>query len=169
MDIKKTTTAIYEHLKKYRFVALILVCGLLFMLIPDFDSVDSNKSINQEQHEAEVISISAELENILSYVEGAGAVKVMVTTAQGEQILYQADTELDISGEKQSNKSDTVLITGADKEQSGLVSRVDPPRWLGVIVICQGAENASVRLAIVDAVAKATGLGADRISVLKMK
>jgi stage III sporulation protein AG len=36
-------------------------------------------------------------------------------------------------------------------------------------VICQGAADPAVRLAVVEAVADATGLGADRISVLKMK
>lgn len=35
-------------------------------------------------------------------------------------------------------------------------------------MVCQGADNAAVRLAIVEAVSKVTGLGANRISVLKM-
>jgi stage III sporulation protein AG len=40
---------------------------------------------------------------------------------------------------------------------------------MGAIVLCQGADVPSVRLAIVDAVSKVTGLVANQISVLKMK
>jgi stage III sporulation protein AG len=40
---------------------------------------------------------------------------------------------------------------------------------MGAVVIAQGADDPSIKLAIVDAVTKATGLGANKISVLKMK
>jgi len=36
-------------------------------------------------------------------------------------------------------------------------------------VVCQGADRAGVRLAVVDAVKSVTGLSSDRITVLKMK
>jgi hypothetical protein len=40
---------------------------------------------------------------------------------------------------------------------------------MGAIVVCQGADSPSVKLAITQAVAKITGLGTDEICVLKMK
>ncbi len=39
----------------------------------------------------------------------------------------------------------------------------------GVAVVCEGADSAQVRLDIVRAVMAYTGLGSDRISVIKMK
>ena len=41
--------------------------------------------------------------------------------------------------------------------------------FAGAIVVCQGADNAEVRLRIVEAVSAYTGLGSNRIMVLKMK
>jgi len=41
--------------------------------------------------------------------------------------------------------------------------------YRGAVVVCQGGDNASVRLAVVEAVSNATGLTSDRITVLKMK
>ena len=169
MEINKNATKVMDFIKKYRYVILILLCGLVLMLMPDFSGSKAETNIVKAPTLTEAISLSNELEEILSYVDGAGAVKVMVTTAQGEEILYQTDSELQSSDKEQTQKSDTVLISGSDKAQSGLISRVDPPRYLGVIVLCQGANSSTVRLAIVDAVAKVTGLGADSISVLKMK
>lgn len=43
------------------------------------------------------------------------------------------------------------------------------PVYQGALIVCSGAGSASVRLAVVDAVADLTGLGADQISVIKMK
>lgn len=39
----------------------------------------------------------------------------------------------------------------------------------GAVIVCDGAESAAVRLKVVNAVSAYTGLGSDRIIVLKMK
>lgn len=39
----------------------------------------------------------------------------------------------------------------------------------GAVVLCDGAGNAAVRLAVTNAVASYTGLGCDKIQVMKMK
>ena len=55
------------------------------------------------------------------------------------------------------------------RKQTGLVQQVNPPTYLGAVIVCQGADSASVRLAIVEAVGSVTGLSTDKITVLKMK
>ena len=43
------------------------------------------------------------------------------------------------------------------------------PVYKGAVVVCEGADHASVKLNIVQAVSSLTGLGSDKITVLKMK
>ena len=43
------------------------------------------------------------------------------------------------------------------------------PTYLGAVIVCQGGDSPTVKLAIVEAVSNATGLSADKITVLKMK
>jgi len=38
-----------------------------------------------------------------------------------------------------------------------------------VVVVCEGADSAAVRLRVTEAAAAYTGFGSDRITVLKMK
>ena len=66
-------------------------------------------------------------------------------------------------------KKDTVIVTDGDRAQNGLVQQLLPPTYLGAIIVCEGGDRAEVRLAIAKAVSRYTGLGIDRISVLKMK
>jgi hypothetical protein len=38
----------------------------------------------------------------------------------------------------------------------------------GVLVVCEGADNARIRLEIIDALSSYTGFGSDKIKILKM-
>ena len=64
---------------------------------------------------------------------------------------------------------DTVILSDSGRNQSGLIKQINPPKYLGAIILCQGADSASVKLALMEAVSNATGLTTDRISVMKMK
>ena len=90
---------------------------------------------------------------------------MLLTVAAGEEILYQTDDQIS----ENQTRIETVLITDSDRAQTGLVRQVKPPVYRGAVVVCKGADTASVRLAVVEAVSSLTGLGADQISVLKMK
>lgn len=170
MEINKSLSGLIALVKKYRYVVLFLLIGIVLMLIPvPKKASNTDHSSNVDAEIFSDIQISEELEGILSYLDGAGAVKVKVSFAKGQHTIYQTDTDTTQNDSDNHKKIETVLISKSDKSQSGLISRVDPPLCLGVIVLCQGADNAAVKLAIVDAVAKFTGLGADHISVLKMK
>ena len=107
-----------------------------------------------------------EFQQLLSAMEGAGRVRVLLTEAKGERRHFQTDQDQHQSGDL---KTDTVIITAQDRSQQGLVQRTDPPVYRGAVVLCQGADSSRVRLAVVEAVAAVTGLTSDKISVLKMK
>lgn len=141
--------------KKYRFVLLVLLAGIVLMLLPEDQETEQPAAVQTE----EVETMESRLERILSRIDGAGEVAVMLTEASGEEIIYQTD----------GDQADTVLVTDADRNEQGLVRTREPPTYQGAIVVSTGADSASVRLALVEAVSNVTGLGTDRITVLKME
>ena len=151
---------------KYKFVFLILHAGIVLMLIPSKKENQTAQVPTQAAVETE--DISSQLQQILSKMSGVGRVEVLLTVASGEKVIYQYDQDIS-NGETGSSRLDTVIITDSDRSESGLVQQINPPIYQGAIIVCQGADNISVRLNIIEAVAKVTGLGTDRISVLKMK
>ncbi|MBO5129704.1 MAG: hypothetical protein J6B95_05100 [Oscillospiraceae bacterium] len=167
MDWVKIRQRGQEAFGKYKYALLILGLGLVLMWLPGEkeESVEEIPTVPA----AEQTSIVSQLELILSQIEGVGKVKVMLTESAGEEIVYQTDGDESVSGDSQNYRSDTVIITDSDRSQSGLVRQVNPPGYLGAIIVCQGGDRPSVCLAVVQAVANVTGLGSDRISVLKMK
>lgn len=164
MEIKEVLNRFASLLLKYKWAICVLAVGIVLMLLPGGDKTEvitEPEIINTGPE----ISVEQQLSELLSKIQGAGKVEVMLSYASGAETIYHSDTEND----SDSSKNSAVLVTGADRGESALVTRVDPPGYLGAIVICQGADSASVRLAIVEAVSKYTGLGADQIAVLKMK
>lgn len=157
-----------SFLKKYRYALLVLFIGLILMCLPEGDREVDAPAIATNTTEPST-TLEQRLEDILSQIEGAGKVKVLLTQQTGERFTYQTDEDTARDTDSTSYRSDTVIITDADRAQQGLIQQVDPPIYLGAVVVCQGGDRASVRLAIVEAVTNATGLGADKVSVLKMK
>ena len=169
MDIKVMQKKWFDFIKKYRFAALVLAIGLLLMLLPTKTKQTDNKT-SIENHTAALYEDPCQrLSEILSRVEGAGEVEILLTVATGEETVFQTNDDISSSEANNTSHKTTVTINSADKNQEGLIKQINPPKYLGAIVVCEGADSPSVRLAIVDAVAKVTGLGSDRVSVLKMK
>lgn len=152
--------------EKFRYVILVAVVGLVLMLIPSRS--ETAAETKQTEPTAAQQNVAEELTQILSQLQGAGKVKVMLTVQAGESTEYQVDEDI-TNGETGSVRRETVIVTDENRAQQGLIRQVNPPRYLGAIVLCEGADSAAVRLSIIEAVSKVTGLGADKISVLKMK
>lgn len=159
---------IADIVKKYKYAAIILVVGIVLMLVPVGRQEKAVSEPNIQQIEKEE-SMNTSLEKILSQIAGAGEVRVLLTLASGEETIYQTDNKLTQSEDNSSTQIDTITITDSDRNEKGLVKQRISPVYRGAIVVCEGADSAKVRLAIVEAVAKVTGLSSDRISVLKMK
>lgn len=168
MDINAIGAKIKEFLKKYRFVVLILVIGILLMVLPT-EKKEDQTPLTQPAQTSAFDDPTQQLEQILAKVQGAGKVQLLLTKGSGERTVYQTDEDRDTTDQGSAVRVETVIVTDADRAQSGLIQQILAPEYRGAIVVCQGADNAAVRLAIIEAVADATGLGTDRISVLKMK
>lgn len=151
---------------KYKYPILIVLVGLGLMLLPTGAPAES---VPVPVEPVSQPMLEQRLEALLSQIAGAGQVRVLLTEDAGQETLYQTDStsECDDSGSRRSD--DTVLVEDSARVESALVRQVLEPKYRGAVVLCQGAEDPNVRLAIVEAVRCVTGLGADKISVLKMK
>ena len=169
MDIIKLKSRISDAVGKYKYVWIVLAAGMVLMMIPGKSDQTAHKEAQQSDFAAEESSMEDQLEEILGQIDGAGEVKVMLGVAQGERIVYQTDSTHSQSDADTDTRTQTILVTDSERNETGLVHKIDPPVYRGAIVLAHGADNSTVRLAIVNAVSNVTGLGADKISVVKMR
>ena len=167
MELNKFLNKLKEALLKYKYALIILLIGISFLLIPE-RRVEQTQRPEESTMETNYLS-SESISAILQSVEGAGQVRVLLSVASGEEILYQADQDSSVSDDNHSTKTETVILMDTNRVESGLIKQINPPQYLGAIVVCQGADNPTVKLAITQAVSKIVGLSSDKICVLKMK
>ena len=165
MNISRKTK---ELAGKYKYVLLILLLGIFLMSLPEGKSEPAQLEIPDQESPA-AYDTAEELEAILSQIAGVGKVRVMLTEAAGSETIYQTDEDRSASSDSESLRVETVIISDSDRSESGLVRTVVPPIFLGAIIVCQGGDSPAVRLSVVEAVSNVTGIGTDRITVLKMK
>lgn len=167
MELIKSGNKIILWIKKYKYAAMVILIGLVLMMLPRYtNKADSHAA--PVQAESYLPSAEERLCGILSKIDGAGEVSVMLMESHGEETVYQTDSEQGSKGEDISERHTTVTVTDSTRNESGLIKYRIPPQYCGAIIVCQGADDPSVRLAIMDAVSKLTGLGTNHISVLKM-
>lgn len=165
MDWITCKSSAQEYLKKNKYIVLILLIGMLLMVLPD----QKNDTVVVQEEMGDTEDLEESLTRILSMLSGAGKVEVLLSEAIGTQTIYQLNEDRSKGKDNTEIHTDTVLITDVGRNETGLIKQINPPVYQGAIILSQGAENADVRLSIVQAVKSITGLTSDRITVLKMK
>ncbi len=149
---------------KYKYPVLVLLVGLGLMLLPS-----GRAPAEETLPPVSEPGLEQRLEVILSQIDGAGQVRVLLTEESGRETLYQTDSQSDTDGSGTRRSDDTVLVEDSARTESGLVRQTLEPTYRGAVILCQGADRPGVKLAIVEAVRCVTGLRADQISVQIMK
>lgn len=156
--------------EKGKFALPVLGLGVLLLLWPSGAGETKSTTSPEITAEETMAQQQKEMERILARIEGAGELHLMLTLeSDGERTLAE-DTEETLGGsqdapESQSRRETVVLSVSGGEEV--VVTRRESPVYRGALVVCQGADRAEVKLAVTQAVAALTGLGADRITVVK--
>ena len=157
-----------QGMKKYKYVALVLLLGIALLMLPESKEKKPETKQVQSDDASYAQSMQERLAQMLTQIEGAGRVEVMLSLAYGTRTEYQSDIHRDVDGERTNEEHKTVILSEGSAYDKAAVSAVRYPQFQGAVVVCQGADRPSVRLDIIHAVSALTGLGSDRITVVKM-
>ncbi len=121
--------------KGSKYILFILV-GLLILVLC-MPTKSQEIQIEQDETEGSSRELEAQLERVLSAMEGVGEVKVMITTEGSKESVFGTQTE----GQKVG----------------------------GVVVVAEGAGNATVNTRISEAVKALFSIDVHKISIVKMR
>lgn len=168
-------------LERCKYPALILLLGLALVLWPSGreeasapqEAPAASEAAAADPGEEYRLRTEKQLADLLSQIDGAGRVRVMLTLKTGPAAVYQTDrTEsLTREGEKENRSSEerTVIFDrGSAYDEPAVVSTAYPV-FQGALIVAEGGADPTVRLQLTGAAAALLGLGADQITVVKMK
>ena len=159
-----TIRKLADKLKNGKYALLVLLLGVLLLLLPRCGGARTNSAAAQTPTpDAEGIRApdfdleaqEAKLSAAVSSVAGAG--KTQVVLAMRSSAMRELASE----------DGEAVVVSQGSGKQTAVELRYFYPEYRGALVVCQGAADPQVRLAVTEAVRALTGLGADKITVLR--
>ena len=166
----KSPLGVLKWLAAYKYVILAVLLGVLLLLLPDGKAVDEENA--SQLTEFDRASVQREMEDILSAIDGAGRLRLMLTVRGGGELELAQDralTQKQTDGtDEYSDKTETVVL-GSGSGAEVVVTQSRYPDFVGALVVCEGGGSAAVRLEITQALCALTGLPSDKISVVKGK
>lgn len=174
--LNKIPQKLLDFIKKNKFVLLIVAIGIALLLIPssgtktEAPEVQVEETLSDEEYAA---NMEKKLEELLSMVDGAGQVRVMLTLQTGSRTEYYSDVQKIVNQSGDNNQTSeerkTVILSEGSAYDKAAISAVEYPQFQGALVLCQGAGRSAVKLNLVNAVSALTGLSSSQITVIKMK
>lgn len=179
MKWSERTRGLMRQLGKFKYPLLVLLLGLVILAIPgrDAEAPPEEPAAPAAETAAEaaedgLTSLEQRLSALLSKMEGAGRVEVILQYAAGPRVVYQTDSNQEVTTDAEGKRTvaqmETVLSPGGSTDGPVTVQTIEPS-FRGALIAAEGADDAAVKLDLVSAVSSLTGLGADDITVIKMK
>lgn len=153
---------------KYKYVALVALAGTVLLLWPEGGGSSGPAAADGSgQLTLEMRDLEGEMEDILSKISGVGQVQVLLTADSDGGRLLAEDTQESWQDSALASRSSETVVVDDGQGEAPVVTRTWYPTYRGALVVCQGGDQAAVRLAVTEAVMALTGLTADRVTVAK--
>lgn len=163
------TEGLSKFLKQYKYVLIIIAAGILLLLWPSGKSkttVESGTGLTGVEEDFSVEALEERLSKVLSRVEGAGEVSVVLTVRSGMERVLATDSREEERDRDFQLEEQTVVISTEKGEEVVLIGQ-RYPTFQGALIVCPGGDDPQVRLRLTEAVSALTGLGSARITVCK--
>lgn len=167
-----------KNIKHFEIIiALIFVAILLLIYFNGFSfggSSSSSTTVNYAlgNNEQFVENLENKLKNVLSNIEGAGNVNVMVSLSSGYEIVIAKSEEEKTTTTQNSNGTSSSVTVVTDPiiiEQNGvrqpIILMEVLPKIKGIIVVSSGADNVKVKLDLLTAVQALVEISTENIQI----
>lgn len=171
-EMKNQFGEIMKKLKQDKKALLTVVVGLIGMtlvLLSELPSAFDGKTESVADTESQFYNddLERETERLISQIEGAGKVSVMLTYEATEETVWARDVKTGESGNDNTDKEEKYIIMDTSQGESGLAVKVLYPKIRGVAVVCSGGEDPIVNSRIKALVSALFDIGSNRISIAR--
>lgn len=171
-------------LDRYKLPILTLLIGVVLLLwspgekqkqieVPTQSLPEQTQLHTKDEGEAYRSRTERQLETLLAQIDGAGRVRVMLTLRTGPAANYQKDSSRTDSAEgerrSESVEEKTVILSRSNAYNEPAIVSTAYPVFQGALIVAEGGGDAKICYQLSAAVSALLGLGADQITVVKMK
>ena len=183
LDIKKVLMNIPAE-RKRNIIVILGIFGIVLIFISSFIHTEKNSPEETTIQESESLTIDSyrrqledELSQIVSEIDGAGEVKILITmdsTIEDVYVLEKNVSEKAVNNGGEENpdseseykeENEYVIIKTKDGSEQAVLQKQVMPKIRGVLVVCDGGENSVTREKITKAVASVLNISSGKVYV----
>lgn len=180
-SLKEKLKAVLVKLKTVKNIEIIAGLVIIAIMVLIYSTVTSKGTGKSGTDATETVETSdasvtdnleSRLASILSEIDGAGEVKIMITYSATERLVtatdqntYTTSTTNGTSTTSTTTSTSTPVIVGGGSGSELLVIQQQMPEIVGVIIVAEGAANIKVRLNLISAATTALGVKANSIQI----
>lgn len=171
-DFKERMKSLSDNKKRVLLIAVVVISLLALLTFEATEGSEKTTSGDAVMPTADEYTEATEkeLKTILSQVEGAGEVYVMITLESCYENVFAKDYDNKTQTQKDSsdsNVTEELVVVKNPEGENGVVVKVYEPVIKGVAVVCEGADNIKVKSAITEAVCALFDISSTKVSVTK--
>ncbi len=154
-------------LKKIKFEYVLIIILAVLAVAIFFSSTSFELPINKTQateSNNDCDSLESKLENLISNIDGVGKSVVSISLDGTTEEIILKNTESVTQNGSTVTTETAVLVNGKP-----YVLKELSPKILGVVIVCEGGDDLSVKLKITEAITTILEVSSDNIRILKMK
>lgn len=160
----------FEKLKKDKkalFTVLLGLTGMLLVLVSEIPGF-SDDSVRTASTDESIFyqNLEESTEKLISKIDGAGKVSVMLTYDSTEEKVWAKDTQ-EKNSDGNTDTDEKHIIIDAEDGETGLAVKVIYPKVRGVAVVCTGGDDPTVKSEIKALLSALFDIGSNRISIAR--
>ena len=166
-DVRPGVVEKLKTLGKYKYVALVILVGMLLLLWPSGSQTEAGEHTQADVAATafDLAALERRMEEALSQIKGAGEVTVVLTLKNSGEKTLASDWEED--GE--SRKESVVTVNQGTGRTEPVTVQESWPEFQGALVVCTGGGDPDVKLGILESVSALTGLRSNEIAIKERK
>ena len=178
MSIKDIRKSLGKLTSSGRTTKLIFAAGIIGIVLIALSSIGGSEKIKETAKSAQNSQpdvqadefkdkVTAELENILQKIDGVGECSVMLSVEGTAEYVFAENIdktqEYASGGSNEHYRSEIVMIDSGSNQ--ALVTKTLRPKINGVVVVCRGGGNVTIKERVIKAVSAALDLPYGKICV----
>lgn len=171
--------------QKIRVIFIIGIIGIVLIFFSQFiggresssEQTASQTTITSDQYTEQ---LEQKLLKLIQNIEGVGQANIMVTLENGVEYVYaneekkntdktenkQGDETTQVQ-QREDYEQNYILVDGSDGKEALIKTQLEPT-VKGVVVVCDGGEQALVQQRVIDAVTVALDIDSSKVCVTKL-
>jgi stage III sporulation protein AG len=167
--------------KRVKALTLLGLIGIVLIFLSSSFSFETSQAKPVDDKTDYLNKLENRVLNIVKCIEGVGEVNVMITLEGGVEYVFaqeqkqSADKTEDYDGnstkkiqQRDNNEEKYIIVDGENGKREALIKTKLEPKVKGVVIVCEGADNAVVEQRVLSAITTALDISTSKVCVTKL-